>query len=340
MPKKALITGITGQDGAYLAKLLLSKGYKVIGGYRRVSTPNYWRLIDMGIYRDIEMVPLDLMDQGTLFQVVNHYQPEEIYHLAAQSYVGVSFDMPLITGEIDGLGTVRLLDAARQVSRHSKIYIASTSELYGFSISKKGYQDENTPMLPRSPYAAGKLYSYHIAKQYREGYGMFVANGILFNHESPYRGLEFVTRRISNGVARISVGKSESLILGNIDSMRDWGYAGDYVEAMYLILQQESPQDFVIATGETHTVKDFVDIAFQIAGLDKERYFKTDVDRYRQLDVPILRGDASKALKTLGWKPKVDFINLVKLMVETDMLRWNRSLSGETFPWDVPISDW
>ena len=332
--KRALITGITGQDGPYLAQLLLSKGYKVFGTYRRVSTPNFWRLQELGIFDKVTLIPADILDIISLLDASRIARPDEIYNLAAQSFVGSSFDQPLLTTEIDGIGTTKFLEIIHQYKKNIKFYQASTSELYGSSPQVP--QDENTRFMPNSPYAAAKLYSFHMAKIYREAYGIFASNGILFNHESPLRGLEFVTRKIANSVAKIKLGLQKELRLGNLETVRDWGYAPEYVNAMWLILQQKTPDDFVIATGESHSVKEFATEAFNSVGLNWQDYVKIDKRLYRPLDVNNLCGDAGKAERILGWKPKVKFRKLVKIMVEADLERWKKYLSGKMFPWDAP----
>lgn len=333
--KKALITGITGQDGAYLAEFLLKKGYKVYGTYRRLSTPNFWRLQYLNIFNKINLIPTDLMDSGSVTEAIEVSEPDEIYHLAAQSFVGASFEQPEATGAITGLGVTRILEAVRQLESEAKIYQASTSELYGEVIQES--QNENTPFLPRSPYAAAKLYGYWMTRVYREAYGIYACNGILFNHESPIRGLEFVTRKITNAAAKISLGMEKVLHLGNLEAKRDWGYAPEYVESMWLMLQQKKPDDYVIATNEAHSVKEFAEKAFEAAGLDYSRHIKVDKRFMRPLDVPSLKGDYSKAQKKLGWKPKARFNKLVKIMVEADIERWTRWQKGEHFPWDAPF---
>jgi len=334
MGKKALITGITGQDGAYLAKFLLNKGYEVYGAYRRLSTPNFWRLQYLGIFDKVNLIPADLVDAASIVEAIKISEPEEIYHLAAQSFVGASFEQPIGTGEITGLGVTRILEAMRQINPDIKFYQASTSELYGRGISTK--QTESTPFHPSSPYATAKLYGYWITRIYREGYGFFACNGILFNHESPLRGLEFVTRKISNAVAKIALGIEKELKLGNLEAKRDWGYAPEYVESMWLMLQQKSPDDYVIATNETHSVKEFAERAFDIADLDWQEYVTVDKKFLRPLDVELLQGDYSKAKRELGWEPKTKFDDLVKIMVKEDMNRWERWQKGEHFPWDAP----
>jgi len=331
---KALITGITGQDGAYLADLLLRKGYEVYGTYRRLSTPNFWRLQYLGIFDRVNLIPADLIDSASMMEAINTSQPDEVYHLAAQSFVGASFEQPVGAGEITGLGVTRVLEAIREINPAIRFYQASSSELYGRGNS--GCQDENTPFRPSSPYAAAKLYGYWVTRIYREGYNVFACNGILFNHESPLRGLEFVTRKISNGVAKVVLGMETELRLGNLEAKRDWGYGPEYVESMWLMLQQSNPDDYVIATGETHSVKEFAEKAFEIVGLDCQRYLKVDERFFRPLDVDHLQGDCSKAKQSFGWEPRVKFDELVKIMVDEDLSRWRRWQEGERFPWDAP----
>jgi len=314
--KKALITGITGQDGSYLAEFLIGKGYKVFGLARRCSTPNYERISH--ILDKIEIVDGDLLDTGSLIRVLSETKPDEVYNLAAQSFVAVSFHEPVLTGEITGLGALRLLEAIRIVNPKIKFYQASSSEMFGKV--RETPQTELTPFHPRSPYGVAKVYAHYSTMNYRESYGMFACGGILFNHESPRRGLEFVTRKISDGVARIHLGLKDKLTLGNMDARRDWGFAGDYVKAMWMMLQQDKPQDYVIATGETHSIKEFVEEAFKTVGIsDWEKYVKQDERYMRPAEVDLLIGDASKAKKELGWKPEVDFKSLVKMMVEADI---------------------
>ena len=334
MRKRALITGITGQVGAYLARFLLEKDYEVFGTYRRLSTPNFWRLQYLDIFDKVNLVPADLLDAASLVEALKLSQPDEVYHLAAQSFVGASFEQPIGTGEITGLGVTRLLEAVRQSGISTKIYQASTSELFGNGSMLP--QNEQTPFNPVSPYAAAKLYGCFITKIYREGYGMFACNGILFNHESPLRGLEFVTRKVSNSVAKIALGLEKELVLGNLEAKRDWGYAPEFVESMWLILQQEKPDDYVIATGETHSIREFVELAFRTAELDWQKHVRTDDRFLRPLDANFLLGDYSKAEKILRWKPKVKFAQLVEIMVKADLDRWQRWQKGERFPWDAP----
>jgi GDPmannose 4,6-dehydratase len=287
----------------------------------------------------LTLVPADMTDQGTLIDVLQRYKPDEVYHLAAQSFVGISFGMPIVTGEIDALGTARVLEAVRLVNQSIRVYIASTSELYGNSIGANGFQDENTPMCPNSPYGAAKLYGFHLGRQYREAYGMWVSNGILFNHESPIRGLEFVTRKISNAVAKIKAGYGSHVSLGNVKARRDWGFAGDYVDAMHLIMIADNPDDYVIATGETHSVEEFAQEAFKVAGLDHTDYVKIDHQYDRPNDVPVLKGNASKASTQLFWRPRISFKKLVEMMVLADIARWEKYNPENTFPWDVPNAE-
>ncbi|RMF07288.1 GDP-mannose 4,6-dehydratase [Candidatus Woesearchaeota archaeon] len=315
MAKKALITGLTGQDGSYLAEFLLKKGYKVYGMVRRTSTENFSRIDHI---RDkIEIVPGDLHDQLSLIELMQQIKPDEVYNLAAQSFVPTSWNQPILTGEVTALGAARVLEAIRAVNKKIKFYQASSSEMFGQVTETP--QNENTRFHPRSPYGVAKVYAYWITVNYRESYDMFACNGILFNHESPRRGLEFVTRKITHGVAMIKHGLAKELRLGNLDAKRDWGYAGDYVEAMWLMLQQKKPEDYVIATGETHTVREFCKLAFARAGLDYRKYVKIDPRFYRPAEVHLLKGDASKARKKLKWKPKVSFKELVHMMVDADM---------------------
>lgn len=334
MGKVALITGITGQDGAYLAKFLLEKNYQVFGTFRRLSTPNFWRLQYLDIFDRINLIPADLLDASSIIGALKISQPDEVYHLAAQSFVGASFEQPIGAGEITGLGVTRVMEAIREINPGIRLYQASTSELYGQGNTES--LSEQTPFRPSSPYASAKLYGYWITRIYREGYGIFACNGILFNHESPLRGMEFVTRKISNAAAKIALGLEKKLALGNIESKRDWGYAPEYVESMWLILQQEKPDDYVIATNESHTVKEFAEKAFAVADLDWEKYVTVEEKFLRPLDVNFLQGDYTKAKQKLGWAPKVKFAELVEIMVKEDINRWQRWLKGERFPWDAP----
>ena len=334
--KRALITGVTGQDGAYLADFLLKKGYKVYGTYRRVSTPNFWRLQALKILDKITLVSVDMTDFASLLEAVTISDPDEVYNLAAQSYVGSSFDQPFTTSNVDGLGPLALLEIIRHMKKKVRYYQASTSELYGSNELKgEGMQDENSTFLPNSPYAVAKLSGHHLVRIYRESYGIFACSGILFNHESALRGLEFVTRKITNSVARIKLGLQKKLYLGNIESKRDWGFAPDYVEAMWLILQHNKPDDYVISTGETHSVREFIEESFKAAGLDWKKYVEVKESFKRPHDVNYLRGDYSKAKNILGWEPKVKFKKLVKKMVESDLSRWKKFKKGIIFPWDA-----
>jgi GDPmannose 4,6-dehydratase len=321
MAKTALVTGILGQDGPYLAKLLLEKGYKVYGLLRRYSNPSFENLDYVGVTKDINFVEGDLTDESSLINVVKNIRPEEVYNLAAQSFVGSSWEQAKLTTEVNALGVLYMLNALKFFSPTAKFYQASTSEMFGLS-NDDGFQGEQTIFHPRSPYGVSKVYAYWMTVNFRESYNMFTANGILFNHESPIRGIQFVTRKITDGVARIKLGLSNELRLGNLDASRDWGFAGDYVEAMYLMLQQETPDDYVVATGETHTVREFVENAFKAADIsDWEKYVKIDPRFQRPAEVPHLRGKVEKAKTKLGWTPKVSFEQLVDMMVKADIER-------------------
>ena len=315
MAKRALITGITGQDGSYLAELLLSQGYEVFGLVRRSSTENFERI---GHLRDkITLVSGDLLDEVSIINILREHRPQEVYNLAAQSFVQTSWVQPVLTGESTALGVTRVLDAIRTVDPDIRFYQASSSEMFG-----KGQavpQDENTSFYPRSPYGVAKVYGHWITVNYRESYNLHASSGILFNHESPRRGLEFVTRKVTHGVARIKHGLDTSLALGNLDAQRDWGFAGDYVEAMWLMLQQDKPDDYVVATGETHEVRELCELAFAAADLDYRDYVTLDERFLRPAEVDLLVGDPSKAEKTLGWKRTVDFPTLVEMMVKSDL---------------------
>ena len=317
MAKRALITGITGQDGSYLAELLLEKGYEVVGTVRRSSAPNLWR-IDHLLDR-ITLKPADLLDQLSLLRVIDEIRPTEIYNLAAMSFVPASWDQPMLTGEFNAQGVTRLLDAVRQVDTSIKIYQASSSEMFGKV--REVPQTEMTPFYPRSPYGVSKVFAHYITINYRESYDLFAVSGMLFNHESPRRGLEFVTRKVTNGVARIKLGLDDTLSIGNLDAHRDWGFAGDYVRAMWLMLQQAKADDYVIATGIAHSVRDLIQIAFARVGLDWEKHVRVDPALLRPAEVEHLLGDASKAKKDLGWTPSVDFKQLVEMMVDADLAR-------------------
>lgn len=327
--KKALITGITGQDGSYLTELLLGKGYEVHGIIRRASTFNTGRIDHLYCDPHINDVRLflhygDIADSTNLIKLLYRIQPEEIYHLAAQSHVRVSFDIPEYTGDVTGLGTIRILEAIRETGIGSRFYQASSSEMYGKV--QETPQREATPFYPRSPYGAAKVYAYWVTVNYRESYGLFACNGILFNHESPRRGETFVTRKITQALARIKAGVQDKLYLGNLEARRDWGYAPEYVEAMWRMLQRDEPEDFVIATGETHSVREFLEEAFSYAGLDWQRHVEIDPKYYRPAEVELLIGDASKARAKLGWTPQTTFRQLVRLMVDADMERFGAGL--------------
>ena len=315
MTKKALITGITGQDGSYLAELLLDKGYEVHGLVRRSSSFNTWRIDH--VRERLVLHYGDLVDQNSLARALDALQPDEVYNLAAQSHVKVSFEMPEYTTDVTALGVLRLLDAVRDLGLKTRVYQAGSSEMYGKVHETP--QTETTPFHPRSPYAVSKVFGHYMAVNYRESYGMHVSNGILFNHESPRRGENFVTRKITMGVAAIKQGRAKELRLGNLDAKRDWGHAKDYVEAMWRILQQETPSDYVIATGETHSVREFCEEAFGCVGLEWKDFVKVDAKYFRPAEVDLLLGDASKARRELGWSPRVTFKELAKLMVEADL---------------------
>ncbi len=311
----ALITGITGQDGSYLAEFLVEKGYQVIGMVRRTSTLNFHRLAH--IQDQIELVPGDLGDQVSIIHLLEEYQPEEVYNLAAQSFVQTSWNQPVFTGDVTALGVTRVLDAIRFVNSKIRFYQASSSEMFGKVVEVP--QSESTPFYPRSPYGVAKVYGHWITINYRESYDLHASSGILFNHESPRRGLEFVTRKITHHVAKIKLGLANEVRLGNLDSQRDWGYAGDYVRAMWLMLQQDDPDDFVVATGETHSVQEFLEAAFGYVDLDWQDYVVQDPRYMRPAEVDLLIGDASKAGKKLGWEPSISFQELVRMMVDADL---------------------
>jgi GDPmannose 4,6-dehydratase len=320
MAKRAVITGITGQDGSYLAELLLEKGYEVVGVVRRSSTPNLWRLEHL--LDRITIRPGDLLDQLSIARIIDDCRPQEFYNLAAMSFVPASWDQPMLTGEFNSQGVTRVLEAIRQVDPKVKLYQASSSEMYGKV--REVPQTELTPFYPRSPYGVSKVFGHYITVNYRESYGLFAVSGILFNHESPRRGLEFVTRKVTDGVARIKLGLSDSLSLGNLDAQRDWGFAGDYVRAMWSMLQQDRADDYVIATGLSHSVRDLVQTAFNHVGLDWQKHVRTDPRFLRPAEVDHLIGDASKAHRELGWSPSVDFRELVEMMVDADLERLRR----------------
>jgi len=338
--KRALITGIRGQDGAYLSKLLLEKGYDVYGADRRSGDSGFWRLAELGIKDDIKVVYMDLLELTNIMSVIERIEPDEVYNLAAQSFVQASFEQPLLTASIDALGVLRILDVLRTMRKSARFYQASTSEMFGKV--QEIPQSEKTPLYPRSPYGVSKVFGHWITVNYRESYGMFGCSGILFNHESPIRGLEFVTRKITDGVARVKHGLLDRITLGNLDSKRDWGYAPEYVGAMWLMLQQKEPDDYVVATGETHSVREFVELAFRLIGIEVmwEGYGVDEkgIDRktgkvlvevskefFRPAEVNILVGDYGKARERLGWEPRTSFDDLVRIMVEADLRRLDRA---------------
>jgi GDPmannose 4,6-dehydratase len=328
MSKRAVITGITGQDGSYLAEFLLAHGYEVIGVVRRSSTPNYWRIEHL--LDRISLRPADLLDQLSLLRLIQEIRPHEFYNLAAMSFVPASWDQPLLTGDFNAMGVTRLLEAVRQVDPEIKIYQASSSEMYGRV--REVPQTELTPFYPRSPYGVSKVFGHYITVNYRESYGIFAVSGILFNHESPRRGLEFVTRKVTDGVARIKLGLADHLALGNLDAQRDWGFAADYVKAMWMMLQQPQADDYVIATGISHSVSDLVEVAFRHAGLEWQKYVKTDPALLRPAEVDHLIGDASKAKRVLGWQPNVTFEGLIQMMVDEDIRRLSAHPRSEGTP--------
>lgn len=317
--KSALITGITGQDGAYLAQLLLNKGYKVYGLMARRSTSTIWRLQYLGIDEQVELIDGDLTDLSSIIRAVNIAKPNEIYNLGAQSFVATSWQQPLLTAQATGVGALNVLEAIRLIDPAIRFYQASTSEMFG--LIQEAVQSEKTPFYPRSPYGVAKLFAHWTTVNYRESFNLFASSGILFNHESPIRGIEFVTRKVTDAVARIKLGCQSELRLGNIDAKRDWGFAGDYVEAMWLMLQQEQPDDFVVATGRTTTVRDMCKIAFKHVGLDYEEHVVIDPKFYRPAEVEVLLGNPAKAKVKLGWQPKTSLSELITMMVEADLVR-------------------
>jgi GDPmannose 4,6-dehydratase len=317
--KTALITGVTGQDGAYLSQLLLQKGYRVFGLLARRATTTTWRLEELGILEQVQLIDGDMGDLSSLIRAVSEAEPDEVYNLAAQSFVGTSWRQPLLTAQVTAVGVAAILEAIRIVDRDIRFYQASTSELFGKAAQTP--QTEATPFHPRSPYGVAKLFGHWSTINYRESYDMYCCSGILFNHESPLRGLEFVTRKITDGVARIKTGKQKTLALGNFEARRDWGFAGDYVEAMWSMLQQDKPQDFVVATGHTTSVGEFCEMAFGCAGLDWQKYVRTDPKFLRPAEVALLCGDATRAKEILGWEPKVKLEHLVETMVKRDLER-------------------
>jgi GDPmannose 4,6-dehydratase len=325
MAKRALITGITGQDGSYLAELLLEKGYEVFGLTRRLSSANYWRIEHL--LDRVTLIPGDLLDQLSLIRALERARPQELYNLAAMSFVPASWDQPMLTGEFNSQGVTRVLEAVRVVDRTVRIYQASSSEMFGKV--REVPQRETTPFYPRSPYGVSKVFAHYITVNYRESYDLFAVSGILFNHESPRRGLEFVTRKVTDGVARIALGLADRLALGNLDAHRDWGFAGDYVRAMWLMLQQPEADDYVIATGESHSVRELVEVACRHAGLDWNDHVRLDPAFLRPAEVDHLIGDASKARERLGWLPSIDFPGLIRMMVDADMERLKSSQRPE-----------
>jgi GDPmannose 4,6-dehydratase len=322
MAKSALITGVTGQDGAYLSRFLADKGYKVFGIVARRGTDTSWRLHELGVADLVTVIHGDLTDMASLCRAVETAQPDEVYNLAAQSFVGTSWQQPALTAQVNGVGVVNMLEALRQMGCDSRFYQASTSEMFG--LVQAASQSETTPFYPRSPYGVAKLFGHWITVNYRESFGMHASSGILFNHESPLRGIEFVTRKVTDAVARIKLGKQTELRLGNIDSKRDWGFAGDYVEAMWLMLQQDRPDDYVIATGVTTTVRDMCKIAFSHVGLDYEPHVVIDPKFFRPADVDLLLGNPAKAQAALGWKAKTAVSELIRMMVDADIQRVGR----------------
>lgn len=317
MSKRAIISGITGQDGSYLAEFLLDQGYEVVGIVRRSSASNLWRI--QHLVDRLQLRPADLLDQLSLIRVIDEVRPDEFYNLAAMSFVPASWEQPMLTGEFNAQGVTRVLDAIRQVDSSIRFYQASSSEMFGKVLEVP--QTETTPFYPRSPYGVSKVFGHYITVNYRESYDLFACSGILFNHESPRRGLEFVTRKVSDGVARIKLGQTDQLKLGNLEACRDWGFAGDYVRAMWMMLQQDQASDFVVATGVSHSVKDLVAIAFEHVGLDWQSYVKTDPSLLRPAEVDRLVGDASRAREILDWKPSLDLATLIRMMVDADLER-------------------
>ena len=329
MAKRAVITGITGQDGSYLAELLLNEGYEVTGVVRRASAPNLWRIEHL--LDRISLRPADLLDQLSLVRLIQDVKPSELYNRAAMSFVPASWDQPLLTGEYNSMGVTRVLEAIRQVDPGIRIYQASSSEMYGRV--REVPQTELTPFYPRSPYGVSKVFGHYITVNYRESYNLFAVSGILFNHESPRRGPEFVTRKVTDGVARIKLGLADHLSLGNLDACRDWGFAGDYVRAMWLMLQQDKADDYVIATGKSHSVKQLVEVAFGHAGLDWQKHVRTDPTLIRPAEVDHLIGDASKATRVLGWTPSVSFEQLIAMMVDADIARLSTAVKPPASQW-------
>jgi len=333
--KKALISGVTGQDGAYLAKLLLSKGYKVFGTFRRTSSPNFWRLQYVDVYSKINLIPADLTDMGSLINAVKISDPDEVYNMAAMSFVRTAFEQPVGNSHSTGTAVTRFLESIKAINPNVKFYQASSSEMFGNSNTQT--QNEQTSFSPASPYGAAKLYAHWITKVYQEAYDMFAVSGILFNHESPIRGLEFITRKITNAAVQIKLGLKKDISIGNLKSKRDWGYAPEYMEAIYLMMQQDKPETYVISTNEAYSVEELAKLSFEVLNLDWKDYVKTDKKYHRPLDINLLKGDYSKAKNELGWEPKTKFHELIKLMVNEDLKRWKMFLDGKVFPWDAPL---
>ena len=333
--KKALISGVTGQDGAYLAKLLLSKGYKVFGTFRRTSSPNFWRLQYVDVYSKINLIPADLTDMGSLINAVKISDPDEVYNMAAMSFVRTAFEQPVGNSHSTGTAVTRFLESIKAINPNVKFYQASSSEMFGNSNTQT--QNEQTSFSPASPYGAAKLYAHWITKVYQEAYDMFAVSGILFNHESPIRGLEFITRKITNAAVQIKLGLKKDITVGNLKSKRDWGYAPEYMEAIYLMMQQDKPETYVISTNEAYSVEELAKLSFEVLNLDWKDYVKTDKKYHRPLDINLLKGDYSKAKNELGWEPKTKFHELIKLMVNEDLKRWKMFLDGKVFPWDAPL---
>ncbi|MBM4451431.1 MAG: GDP-mannose 4,6-dehydratase [Chloroflexi bacterium] len=334
MAKRALITGVTGQDGAYLAKFLLDKGYEVSGTYAASFKDDFWRLQYLNIQDKIILLPLDLSDCDSISDAVQRSQPSELYHLAALSFAGGAFDDPIAYGDVDGLAVTRLLEAVKHINPEIRMFQASTMALFGDGDGKP--LTESSPLWPTNPYGVAKLYAYWSVRVYRQHYGVFACNGIMFNHESPLRGLQFVTRKITNAAAKIALGLEKELTLGDLDARRDWGYAPEYVKAMWLMLQQDEPDDYIIATNEAHSVGEFVQKAFEVVGLDWRGYVKADEKLRRSSEAGCCQGDYSRARDRLGWRPETGFEQLVEMMAQEDLGRWQRWMGGESFPWDVP----
>jgi len=334
MAKRALITGITGQDGAYLARFLMNKGYEVFGGHELLAKPDVWRLQYLEIENKVNLIPLEVTDSDSITRAIQLSQPHEVYHLAAKSYAGGAFADPIAYGETNGLAVTRLLEVIHKVDSKIRVFNAATGAF--LDNSHGSLLTEDSPFRATNPYTAAKLYGYWMMRVYRDSKGIFTCNGILFNHESPLRSLEFVTRKITNAAAKVALGLETELTLGNLNASRDWGYAPEYIEAMWLMLQRDEPDDYVIATNETHSVREFTATAFEALGLDWQRYVKSDEKLFRPVEEDCWQGDYSKARYKLGWQPKTRFNALVEIMAKEDMDRWQRWLKGERFPWDVP----